>query len=363
MSLTTKTKRLLSLGVAIGGPEIAESPTLFIILAIRRFLLTAERATQSSTGGTMVITLTVPGSISTVERQGWNVEFDRAESVVFANLFVPPEMRWPHKPQRIAFPHVNEPTPEQRHSLGEYLFGAVRAVVEEARLGFDAAGIEFRYVEAVNVIDQAEHNFSVEVKGTETSKGSVVPSKDPDKFEQPICSALTSSCWDAGAPVQGLSPFAASARNMLPDDFFWECANEYGPVGNDDGADVLNAYRRWRKRNNPIGRNDFFGRFLRSWGLPSDGWQSINSRQLNEQSDFINQHIYRSANRAMIAFAFVQIMVDGNLDRDIRDKALVAIARQKKIAELDAIKYRSGMAALADRIAELERMSHLLSVL
>jgi len=56
------------------------------------------------------------------------------------------------------------------------------------------------------------------------------------------------SSWDEDPPDDrdDFAPFHPSARTLLPDDFFWDCDDYFSPVGNDDGADVLVGYLRWR---------------------------------------------------------------------------------------------------------------------
>jgi hypothetical protein len=45
------------------------------------------------------------------------------------------------------------------------------------------------------------------------------------------------------------SRYHASARELLDDPFYWDSADEYAPHGNDTGADLLEAFREWRRRH------------------------------------------------------------------------------------------------------------------
>ncbi len=39
------------------------------------------------------------------------------------------------------------------------------------------------------------------------------------------------------------------ARELMPEEFFWDCTNEWAPFGSDEGSDAYYEFRRWREEN------------------------------------------------------------------------------------------------------------------
>ena len=98
----------------------------------------------------------------------------------------------------------------------------------------------------------------------------------------------------------------------------------YGPVGSDTGADTLAHYRDWRKRRRK--RSTFLPRLFRGWELRDEGWDELDERRL--QAELEAGHYQRLVgDDVVIAFAFAQLIVDGDLIPADRARALVAIER------------------------------------
>src|SRR5665213_1571742 len=145
--------------------------------------------------------------------------------------------------------------------------------------------------------------------------------------------------WDSDRDARpNRAAFHQRARQVLPDDFFWDCADEFAPVGDDNGADVLNAYRDWRFAHSPEDCESFLKNLLRRWELP-ENWADESTREIPKDLSRADEYPYRTGDKALIAFAFSQIMVDGKLDARARDSALRAIDRQKILVTIDARKY------------------------
>ena len=56
------------------------------------------------------------------------------------------------------------------------------------------------------------------------------------------------------------------AKENLEEEFFWDICNDYSPLGNDTGADVLHHYRKWRKSNPSTNSNVFLKQILSQVG-------------------------------------------------------------------------------------------------
>ena len=103
--------------------------------------------------------------------------------------------------------------------------------------------------------------------------------------------------------------FHPLARQILDIPFFWSCANDDAPHGNDTGADLLASYREWRPHRRTTAADVFLARLFSEWGMPLP---------VNE-SDPIARRVY---DEAAIALPFAQLKVDGACDRAARDAAL-----------------------------------------
>jgi uncharacterized protein YfeS len=101
--------------------------------------------------------------------------------------------------------------------------------------------------------------------------------------------------------------------------------NGYGPVGNDTGADTLAHYRDWRKRGKK--RETFLPRLLQGWELRDDGWDELDEGRIRKQlADDSFQRLI--GDDTVIAFAFAQLIIDGKVATEDRQRALRAIERQ-----------------------------------
>jgi uncharacterized protein YfeS len=106
--------------------------------------------------------------------------------------------------------------------------------------------------------------------------------------------------------------FHPDARKILDDPFFWSPIEEFGPVGNDTGADVLAAYQRRAQVRDADRGIAMVRRLLHGWG-PVD-------------ADVEDE--------ALIALAFVQIMFHGRVSGGTARAALAALDRRSGAAEI-----------------------------
>jgi uncharacterized protein YfeS len=107
----------------------------------------------------------------------------------------------------------------------------------------------------------------------------------------------------------------------------------YGPVGSDNGADTLHRYQEWRKRHRK--RETFLARFLRGWGLRDEGWDELDEARVAEQMEQ-DRFQRKVGDDVVIAFAFAQLIVEGDVAPADRQRALWAIARQEMPCVLES---------------------------
>ena len=116
------------------------------------------------------------------------------------------------------------------------------------------------------------------------------------------------------------------ARELLDDPFFWDGVDEYAPHGNDTGADLLDAFRDWRRRHRGVPASRFLLTMLKRWNYTS-GVRALLSKPMelwNEEDELMLEVL----DEANIAIAFAQIKLEGTCDADLREAALHSIERQ-----------------------------------
>jgi uncharacterized protein YfeS len=122
------------------------------------------------------------------------------------------------------------------------------------------------------------------------------------------------------------SQYHPKARDVLDDPFFWECADDLAPNGNDTGADLLEDYRRWDKRNRTRSPLAFLDWLLKRWAIRPIDWSVTDEdavRRLN-RDDPLRLSI---CNEAVIALAFAVLKRRAKCPADVIQMALAGLAR------------------------------------
>jgi uncharacterized protein YfeS len=109
--------------------------------------------------------------------------------------------------------------------------------------------------------------------------------------------------------------FHPKARELLDDTFFWGCADDFAPHGNDTGADLLTDYQEWHKRSKDGCPMTFLKRLVTRWGYPE--LDSMDAEVRNE---------------AAIALAFAELKLRACCNGEVRNFALDAIRQQRQKA-------------------------------
>ena len=130
--------------------------------------------------------------------------------------------------------------------------------------------------------------------------------------------------------------------------------NEYGPLGNDTGADVRGLYLRWRQAGKLRGR--FLPHLLQKWELEDRDWNDLDPERVGEQlAESPYQRLVRDD--LIIGLAFSQCLVDGKAEAEVKRRALVAIERQC----LDGVLSFRGWEDRGERERNLEAMRRFLT--
>jgi uncharacterized protein YfeS len=109
--------------------------------------------------------------------------------------------------------------------------------------------------------------------------------------------------------------FHPDARSVLDDPRLWDVCDDWAPNGNDTGADVLELYRDWRKRNRKTKAETFFKQLMQGWEvrLPPD------------PADEYSTHTYH---QAIVGLAFAQLKLHAQCDPPIASLALQSLEAQ-----------------------------------
>ncbi len=169
-------------------------------------------------------------------------------------------------------------------------------------------------------------DFDLEALLSTIEKAVASVPREPVAFHAAVTKALADARTRSETALRARDPWDAlnidwetyhpDARLLLDEPFFWNCADDLAPVGNDTGADVLEGYRAWRRRKKTATTTalSYLHRLLAEWGVPLTG----GAAQLQLIRD-----------EACVGLAFSQVMLDGRVDADVAECALQAIARQE----------------------------------
>lgn len=124
------------------------------------------------------------------------------------------------------------------------------------------------------------------------------------------------------------------AIQLIPDEFFWDCADELAPFGSDEGDTALSEYRDWRKANPDAPLEECV-----IWTIESVGeidaseytdaiFHEPTVRDQVEDPDFDDQQLIYTTDVSVIATVFGQLADEGKIDPAAKPYAERAIKRQ-----------------------------------
>lgn len=124
------------------------------------------------------------------------------------------------------------------------------------------------------------------------------------------------------------------ARKVLKAPFFWDIADDGAPLGSDTGADTLAYYREWRAKNPSALTAAFSQKILTGWDVRVPQGELIDERELKAALDEDHFSIL-TYDDFVIALAFAQLVLQGRIEPEIRDRALQSIRRQATSTVID----------------------------
>ena len=119
------------------------------------------------------------------------------------------------------------------------------------------------------------------------------------------------------------------ARKLMNEDFFWNILDDNAPFGNDDGADTLSYWRKWR-RANPHGKvMDFIADIFQRYDVSYPEWERKSGNVA--PIDFVGILTTSMGNNVVIATTFGQLMDEGYVEPELATLARKAIANEKNM--------------------------------
>ena len=124
------------------------------------------------------------------------------------------------------------------------------------------------------------------------------------------------------------------AQKLVPEDFFWDNADELAPFGSDEGDSALAEYRDWRRDNPTRPVMECVGWTVESVGDMS--FDNYNDSLLSDElvawqltdEDFDDRQFVYTLDVSIIVTVFGQLVDEGKIDADIKSVASVALSRQ-----------------------------------
>lgn len=126
------------------------------------------------------------------------------------------------------------------------------------------------------------------------------------------------------------------ALELIPDEFFWDCTDELGPFGSDEGDTALEEWRDWRRDHPDKPLIDCLHWTIREVGEmdPADYTPALAEpgtvEAMMDDPDIDDDHFIYTLDASVIATGFGQLADEGTIEADA--KPLIATALQRQIA-------------------------------
>ena len=119
-------------------------------------------------------------------------------------------------------------------------------------------------------------------------------------------------------------------RRICREPFFYNVTNEFAPFGSDAGADTLTSLEDWYRGKKPRKVAAFIDEMLEDWEmvLPdlTESRPEVIERWLGD--DTLSMAL-PELDGLLLAAAFGQMKITGNVDADVHELALAALAREE----------------------------------
>lgn len=118
-------------------------------------------------------------------------------------------------------------------------------------------------------------------------------------------------------------------------DFYYDCTYDFSPFGNDDGADLLFNLEEFYQEKKGKGILKWLYKIIDEFGFKytSEGCSKILDKAALKQLQDEDPHFINCMDNTIIAAAFGQIKISGQVDKELKGLAKIAIQRQLMLNE------------------------------
>jgi uncharacterized protein YfeS len=147
------------------------------------------------------------------------------------------------------------------------------------------------------------------------------------------------------------------ARQLMTEDFFWDCVDEEAPFGSDEGATAYDEFRHWREQNKTENLT-----VCLAWIMQNEDLQDYNEKLCSDevieqdienpdQAFLADDYDIFTLDTTVIATALGQLLDEGYIDADAKPYVQVAIKRQLNPLILTS-EHRKNILIAAKRVVE-----------
>jgi uncharacterized protein YfeS len=118
---------------------------------------------------------------------------------------------------------------------------------------------------------------------------------------------------------------------LLKASFYYDCLDEFSPFGNDEGADLLYNLEDWYQENNGKGNIvQWLFDTIDGYGFKykSESYSKILDESVLKQIETEDPHCLACMDNTIIAAAFGQYKISGQINKELKEVALIALKRQ-----------------------------------
>jgi uncharacterized protein YfeS len=126
--------------------------------------------------------------------------------------------------------------------------------------------------------------------------------------------------------------------NLLTSKFYYDCSDEFSPFGNDDGSDQLYNLEDWYRDNK--GESNvvkWLHKTINGFGFKvmSEAASQILDQNILDQFEDVDPDFLNCMDNTIVATAFGQFKIAGQLDTELKELALLALKRQQVLQEME----------------------------
>lgn len=176
--------------------------------------------------------------------------------------------------------------------------------------------------------------------------------------------------WFFDDPDEGLARSTSHPTfvRIAPDDFYYDCTDDFSPFGSDDGNDTLAALQDWYQEHADMHTDErpdvmvFLQEHLSAWGLPVPDDLLMRDEAARAQwlaEDAMHDRYLQAICCAIVAVAFGQLKITGEMDAAVRTQAMQALVCQQWLNQL-ARQHNPDWEYADEASQRLEQMRHAL---